>query len=276
MGAVFALLTGCGALVGVQDLEVVGEPTTTAPDSSAPVPDGGQPPADTGAPEDGAPPPPTPRRPPTGSYVYTITGSDELKGGFSSKRSYDGKKATLTIANDPDDERCFTQTFHYRDGYDETMHLCLVGDDYVQDKGTRDQRFDFGAGAATQQECKPGDTYYPAALTIGQSWPHSCTGGNQAETNAQSGDSAFTTAGTYTYAGQEQRTVATTNVEVLRFDDKREVTGAQTGRNDAVWYLAVKNGLLVRLTRDIQLTYPSFIGTITYIEKLDMTLDAPP
>lgn len=266
-----AALAGCGALVGVTDLEVTGDATVEVPDATPPAKDSGPPqpivdatpPADV----DGSPPP---TRPAPGVYTYSLTGHDEVKQ-ISWNKSYDGTKGTVTITHEG--ESCFTEAVHIRQDYDETFHFCQKGSDFVQDTGTRAQKFSFGFGAATNQECKPGDVYFPQAPVAAQSWTHDCLGSNAADGNGKKGGSTFRTVGPFTFVGPEVKTVAGTNVDVYHYHDDRVVSDSQKGTNKAEWFIS-RSGVLVRLERTITITYDSFIGPITYAESLTMMLDA--
>jgi hypothetical protein len=168
---------------------------------------------------------------------------------------------------------CFTLTIVLRGNYTETMSLCIKGIEVVEEGGTRSQQFAIGAAAQTTTECKPGDVYFTTAPSPGQMWTHDCTGKNSDD---KSGASTFKTAGTYRFVGNEAVAVKGIDLPVMHFHDDRTVSGAQSGTNIADWYFAVEDGLLVQLSRNINLNYPSGVGNIAYHESALMTLTGRP
>jgi hypothetical protein len=264
-------LVGCGALVGVQDLELVNEKNPTKPDARMPAEAGAVIIVDAGGGEsDGDVPLPPPQRPQPGKYTYDITGHDGLVGSFQNTNNYKDP-ATIELVYDGDD--CFTETFTIRPGYVETFHICRQAAAFAMDKGTRTQTL-YGVTVTTSQTCSPGDVYIPQVPSPAP-YKHSCTGHNDEQ---QSGDknSNFTTAGDYSFVGVEQIAISGSNVDVVHFHDAREVTGSQTGTNIADWYFSAKSGVVVRLKRNIDVHYKFGVFDTNYVEALDMTLAAPP
>lgn len=276
MGAsVVAALCGCGALVGVHDLDVVGDGESPAkPDSSAPEKDAAITPVDAGGESDvDASTTPPIERPPPGAYTYTITGSDGLKGSFGTSNQYT-EPAKLTITLEGSD--CYSQTLHIRAKYEETFHFCRRGPEFVMDTGDRDQTL-FNYRVQTHQTCTPGDLYFPQLPVATPPYAHSCTGHNAEQASGDS-NSNFTTAGNYTYVGIEKVPVNGSNIEVRHFKDERTVSGSQNGTNIADWFFDAKTGIVVRLRRTIDVHYKfnNIIDT-EYVETIeDMTISAPP
>lgn len=262
------LVSACGLIVGIKPLEVVtdddaGVVSSRDADTSADA-DGPSLDAPT---EVGAEPA---RRPPAGTYAYSVVGSDKISGAFTFVAPY-GPTATVTVEHL--EAGCFKQTVALRDNYQDSMHFCIKGVDSVQDTGSRSQQFALNIGAQTTTTCMPGDVYFSSAPSPGQSWNHDCTGQNKDD---KSGGSTFSTIGSYRFVGNELRSVAGVDVPVMHFHDERNVAGAQTGTNIADWYLAVEDGILVRLSRTIELDYNSVIGNIHYHESALLTLTTPP
>jgi len=205
--------------------------------------------------------------PAEGTYSYSVTGGDNLRGPFPLSTTY-GPTATVNVRHRG--ATCFAMTIIVRSGYDESMEMCLHGVDVAQESGVRTQNFPFITGATTALTCAPGDVYLTPAPSPGQVWTHDCAGKNK---DGKSGDSEFRTTGPYRFAGKESLSVGGRDVSVMHYHDEREVTGSQTGTNVADWYFAVDSGLLVRLTRKIDIEYRApFIGLVNYLETMEMTL----
>ena len=160
-------------------------------------------------------------------------------------------------------------TISLRRDYDETMHVCVVGLELVEDGGTRAQKFAVGS-ASTTVTCKPGDTYYSASTTPGL-WMHDCLGQN---TDTKTNPSLFEAHGDYVYRGDE--VAPGTTVLSRHYHDLRPVNGAQNGKNEADWYFSVADGMLEHLTRavDVQYAVPP-LGTVRYPEMTTLTLTPP-
>lgn len=254
-------LGGGNAPLAADDAGAQDAPANTVQDASSDL--------QTVSPEvDAAEPLPPPTRPNEGTYTYAVTGSEELKGIFPYKATYSAAK--VKIEHEGTD--CFKQTITLRDGYDEVMHECVVGLDIVQDAGTRTQKFPLIGGASTTLTCAPGDVYFGTNRAAGLPLAHTCDGQNSDD---KSGASGFTTAGSYTFVGEDTVVANSVGIPVLHYHDDRKVTGKQTGTNVADWYYAA-DGTLVRLVRNITISYPSIIGTVTYIESATLTLSGLP
>ncbi len=265
------LLPACGVLIGIAPLEVSddggvdgGVDVVVPPVAEASVPF-----VDASS-DDGATAIAPPRRPPEGTYVYSVTGNDRISGVLTFAATY-GPTASATVTHVGAD--CFTLKITLRPNYDETMNLCVKGLDVVGDSGTRSQQFALNIGARTTTDCKPGDTYFTSAPSPNQMWTHACSGKN---TDDRSGSSTFVTGGTYRYVGQEAIGIAGVDVPVMHFHQDRTVSGAQAGTTVADWYFGVGDGVLVRLSRNINLDYPSGLGNINYRETALMTLTKRP
>jgi hypothetical protein len=254
--------SACSTLIGIDtNLGVV-------PDAAIAVPEAAT--TDTGieagedAPSEVDAPTPPPVRPPEGTYVYSAQGGDTLSGAFTVSTPY-GPTATVTIAYDGPD--CFKQTLQLRTDYTEMMHLCIHGLEIKEDMGTRSQKFKFGAAAQTTLTCTPGDVYFSTASKLGP-WTHDCSGMN---TDNQSGNSTFRTFGTYSYLTDETFTVMGRDVLTKHFEDKRAVSGSQTGSNTEEWYFS-EDGILQRFHRVVDVDYAWNIYTIHYHEIADLLL----
>lgn len=265
-----ALLSACALLAGIDtDLDV----KPVADDASDSTFDRVAPPSDAGDDRtmdaDAAVLRP-PRLPAAGSYVYTVSGSDKLNGPFPSPQAKYGPTATVTIAHVSAD--CYDMTFTFRTDYEETMRMCVVGLELVQDRGVRKQKFNVGA-ASTTTTCKaPGDVYFTTAPTPPPK-THDCSGEN---TDDQSGASAFRTLGPYTFVGDETIPIMGKPTATRRFHDDRVVSGKQDGTNVGEWYFTVEDNVVARLERAVVIDYPTAFGKVTYVENVSMTLSERP
>ncbi len=262
--AVSAVATSaCGLIAGIGSIGVAdaGADAATDDEAAAPPP----PPTPDAAPVDSGPPA-VPTMPTPGVYTYSVSGSDKLSGILNSSNAY-GPFATVTVA--AGDGGCFTQSFHYRDRYDERMDMCIQDLFVVNVAGMRVQRFPLVGNVTTVQTCSPGDKYFTPAPDAGESWAHDCAG-NNADDQPDSGATAYRSAGAYQFVGEETIAVFGKTVPVLHFRSQRVVSGKQTGTNFAEWYLETKTGLLVRLERDVDVNYPAY--SVNYKESIDMKL----
>ncbi len=268
------LVSACGLILGVESLSVQDETAAAFDASSEDGPSNG--PIDSGSTEpfDAGVDDPIQERPPEGTYTYTVSGNDKVTGIVPLSTSTYGPTATVKVTYPG--AGCFQLLIHLRNNYDERMDFCLRPDgdlpreSFTHQGGQRTQKFSVGS-AATIQTCAPGDVYFNGAPPRDHVWRHECVGSN---TDDQSGsDSSFTTAGDYRFVGTETISVAGMDIPVLHFRDERTVTGSQTGTNDADWYFAANDGVLVKLTRTINIKYAGFA---TYTESLIMVLSGLP
>ncbi|MBS2020165.1 MAG: hypothetical protein JST00_45315 [Deltaproteobacteria bacterium] len=262
-----ALLTACGAILGIDtDLDVKASDAGAAEaevEAARPVDTGTD---DSTAVDTGVPPP---RRPPEGTYVYEVTGSDRVNTPFGSPQQTYGPTATLDISYVGAD--CFEMLFSFRNEYTEMMRMCVVGLDYVQDLGTRSQRFAVGS-AATTVKCTPGDAYFTTAPSPALR-VHDCAGDN---TDSRSGGSKFRVAGPYRFIGDENVDVKGVTVPTRHFKGDKGVSGAQNGSNVADWYFGAADGVLVRFVRKVDINFNSPIGQVKYLEDVTMVLAKRP
>jgi hypothetical protein len=258
------LASACGLLVGIEPLEVVArdDAAVVSVRDAATGADAADA-ASVDAPAEVGPRPPP--RPPAGTYAYTVVGGDTISGLFAIPAPY-GPTATVTVEHL--EAGCFAQTIALRSNYKDTMHFCIKGVEFVEDTSSRSQQFALHL-AETTTTCVPGDVYFTSAPSPGKTWNHDCTGQSKDDTT---GKSTFSAIGFYRFVGNEVRPIAGTDVPVLHFRDERNVTGAQTGTNIADWYLAVEDGMLVRLSRTVDLDY----NNIHYHESALLTLTTPP
>lgn len=260
------VVSACGALIGIDtELDVKATPDDAAnPFDRVPPPDASV----DGSVEADAPVILPPRLPAPGTYVYTVSGSDKLNGPFPSPQTSYGPTMNMLLSHVSAD--CFEMLFVFRKDYEETMRMCIVGLDLVQDRGARKQKFNVGA-ASTTLKCV-GDIYFTTKPTLPPQ-THDCTGENADD---QSGASAFRTLGPYTFVGDETIPIMGKPTATKRFHDDRVVSGKQDGTNVAEWHFAVEDNMVVRLERKVGIDYPTNFGKVEYVENLTMTLSARP
>lgn len=218
--------------------------------------------------------PSPPRRPAEGTYVYEISGTEDLT--TQGQRVY-GPTTEVTITYDSDGgAECYTMEFNLRTGYTESNHLCVRGFDVVEDRGFRRQMFPIGL-TTTTLTCVPGDLYFSTVASPSVQ-THKCDGNND-ETNTNS-NSKFRTMGPYTYVGPDVTAkVMGQDILVRHFHDERLVTSAsnsQSGSNVADWSFSADDGTLLLFKRNVDITYHVGPLNFRYVETLNMALSQRP
>jgi hypothetical protein len=264
-------VSACGLLIGIDpDLDVrPADAGTDAPDTAVVVVEAGK---DTSIDVEAGPSPP--RRPPEGTYVYEISGTEDLT--TQPQRVY-GPTTSVTIAYDSDGgAECYSMTFNLRTDYVETNHLCIRGLDVTMDRGTRDQTFPIGR-TLTTLSCVPGDIYFSTVASPSVQ-THKCDGDND-ENNTNS-KSKFRTMGPYSYVAPDVTAkVMGKDVVVRHFHDERLVTSlsnSQSGTNVAEWSFSAEDGTLQLFERRVDITYHVGPLNFRYVEKLNMSLSQLP
>ncbi len=201
------------------------------------------------------------RRPIAGVYSATGTGHEALS--FPPLGQDDGTVMPLTVQYETDG--CWVIRLDYNEAHWQTWRNC-PGDSIgtvVESGGQTYQRWDLGAAQIENTstfDCAPPSIVMMPDAPPGTAWTDTCTG-----TNTQAAGQT-TSAGPYTFVGDEDVVVAGAPVATRHYRQSRTLTGAQSGEQDADLWFVVATGLPVRSERSLRIESNSPVGAITYTE----------
>jgi hypothetical protein len=196
--------------------------------------------------------------------VYEATGDGREAISFPPVSQNDGTTMPVTVQHEPDG--CWTLEIDYNEAHWQTWNYC-PGDAtgrVVERGGQTYQRWDLGAASVENTStfvCDPPSVVFAPDDAAGATWQQSCEG-----TNTQTSGST-TSAGPYTFAGDELLLIGGEEVSTRHYRQVRAISGSQIGSQTAEIWIAIETGLPVRSTRSIQIDSSSPVGTITYTEN---------
>jgi hypothetical protein len=200
--------------------------------------------------------------PAAGVYLAIGEGSGRLSFPPLAQRDGDTMPVTLTHGSDS----CWTLTVDFNEVHRQTWDYCTdpSGSTVVETGGQTFQRWDLGATTLDNTStfgCTPPVLAHAVAAEVGSTWDQVCVGTNS--------DVAGTTrtAGTYTFVADEQLVIDGVEVDVHRYRQAREITGAQTGHQQTEIWIETASGMPVRAERNVRVDSESPVGTITYSEQ---------
>lgn len=228
---------------------------------------------------------PTLYAPAEGEYVYVQNTSAYSSGAFDASANKLGidyssidacgsnfnatrpQAASMpsTVVRDPasSDGVCWTIHIDIRPndgngGHQEDESFCARdGGLYARGQAStvQDQKWVFGAPIGTQSArattiCDPTTVYLLPDMKPGDSWLHACEG----TTTATSGK--YVSMGGYQYIGRETMPIDKVTEEVFHVRRDRAVSGVMKGREVTEFFLAVKDGMPLRVHRWTQITTP--------------------
>lgn len=208
-----------------------------------------------------------PVRPAAGVYEYEGTGTESLSLPPLSQSQGPTVPATVEhLGND-----CWSIRFDYSNNHWQKWNYCPLGADLVETGGESWQRWMIGATAITNLTTATCDDamVLPASRTPGQVWEASCTATNEAV------DGEATSAGDYTFVGDEDIEVGGHSVPTAHFVREREMSGAQEGSERSEVWFAVDTGLPIRNERTISVSTDTPVGASTYEEDGSFRLVGP-
>ena len=202
--------------------------------------------------------------PPAGVYEYRGSGHESLDKPPKSQDQ--GPVIPATITHQPNG--CWVFRVDYSTGHWQSWNYC-TSDGQLDEKGGQTyEKWNFvvfQVASTSTFTCPSSVTILPG-MVPGDTWTQTCTG----TTSAVKG--SVTTAGPYTYIGEETMTIGGTKVAAYHFHRLRTLSGAQTGtEDDEVWF-AKSNGMPLRNVRKNVVKSDSPIGKVTYTETGDFTL----
>lgn len=199
-------------------------------------------------------------RPPEGLYVYAGEGSERIS--FPPNSQEDGAQLPASVVHNTDG--CWTFKVDYNEWHWQDWLFCPDGDRMVEAAGHTYQKWDFVAFAVDNLStftCEPPNVIIDPAAEPGASWTTTCVGTNE----QVSGET--TTSGSYEFVGNETLTVGGEEVGAYHYRMEQDITGAQSGNQQADWWFAVDNGLPLKNIRHIVIESDSPLGTISYTEE---------
>jgi hypothetical protein len=200
--------------------------------------------------------------PPAG--VYTATGEGQESLSFPPISQTDGAVMPATVTHHPDG--CWTFTLDYNEAHTQTWRYCIDESNrtLVEQGGQTFQRWDLGAltveNTSTFVCDPPAFAFDPDAIPATE-WNQRCEG-----TNSQTAG-VTVSVGPYVFLEAETLTVGGDDIATHHYRQTRTLSGAQTGTQTAEIWIAVDDGLPLRIERAVELDSSSPVGTITYTEN---------
>ena len=203
--------------------------------------------------------------PPAGVYEYDAEGTERLSL-LDTTQSWG---ATVPASVAYDDEGCWTIRFDFSTNHHQTLRYCAEEGVLTETGGETFQRFDFVAFEAedtTVFTCEPPSVAVRASAAPGDAWTQSCTGTSSAQGTEVHSD------GTTTFVGTEEVTVDGAPVAALHYRMARSLSGDQQGDEVTEHWYAADDGMLLRVTHDVEVVSPSPVGDVAYTETGSLVL----
>lgn len=201
-------------------------------------------------------------RPPAGVYTYAGSGEEHLS--FLSTSQTQGPTIPGTVTHTTGG--CWTFAVEYNTFHRQTWEWCARGDRLLESGGTTRQQFDFVAFTVDEHSevvCDP-----PFALADREARAGAVVS-TRCETHSDTTGTDMVSTGTVRFVGRETVDVGGAAVPALHYRADRTFTGDQTGRERTDLWLAERDGLPLRNTRDIQVVSPAPapLDEVTYSER---------
>ena len=206
-------------------------------------------------------------RPAAGVYVYLGKGTEHLSAPPKTQKQ--GPKMPATVTHRADG--CWTLRIDYSTNHWQSYVYCPRGAGLYETGGQTFERFDFvftKVDTTATFKCTPENPTVLSGMTPGQKWDQQCTGSN----TGVKGE--VTTAGPYTFVGEESVDVGGTPVPAYHFHQERSLTGAQTGTQEADLWFDKTNGMPLRNEHHYVVDSDSPIGKIRFTETAEFRLSS--
>jgi hypothetical protein len=203
--------------------------------------------------------------PEPGVYTYVGEGTERLSILAASQRWGPHMPVTVTTTA----PGCWTFRVEYSTNHVQEVFHCARGRVLEETGGRTEQRFDFGAFAVDDTQdftCRPPSQSIRVEARRGDSWPQSCTG------HSVERGTTVISAGTTTFLGRERLRIAGSPVEADHYRVDRTLSGSQTGTEHSELWYAARDGLPLRIRRDIRVESPSPLGAVVYTERGMLTI----
>lgn len=205
-------------------------------------------------------------RPAQGVYTATGSGSERLSFQTSGQSIGPTLPATVTWTGDA----CWDFRLDFNANHSQTWTYCQEGDGVVERGVSVFQRFDLVVAqpeSRSTSKCDPPNPTVQRTAEVGRTWPTSCV--VTTDTGATSEET-----GTATFEGNETLVVGGQEVPTGRFRSDRVYSGGQEGQGRYEDWYAVDSGLPIRSRWTLEITSGSPVGTVTYLESGEWTLDS--
>lgn len=199
-------------------------------------------------------------RPAPGVYTFLGTGTEKLS--LLATTQHWGPRIPVTVTEGSNG--CWTFRVDFSTHHSQSVHYCARGRVLEQTDEVTIQSFDFvafKAGDTNVTVCKPAIDRIRVDAEPGAQWHVACDG------RSKSRGTKFHAGGTDTFVGTEKLEVGTEAVSTYHYSVDRTLTGSQSGRERYdIWY-SVRDGLPIRVEREVEVKSPSPVGAVTYTEQ---------
>jgi hypothetical protein len=198
--------------------------------------------------------------PQPGVYQYRGDGVDRISVLGTTQRW--GSEVRGIVTNDGGG--CWTFEALFNSLHSQSWRYCVRDGALYEHGGESVQEFDFGTWSAKDHStftCSQPGVVLRARERVGASYPLRCEG------HSEQNDTDTVSSGTMTLVGRETIDVGGEPLETFHVRSARTVSRDQHGTERSDNWFSVKTGLLVKMTRDIQVSSKTFIGDVRYHEQ---------
>lgn len=199
-------------------------------------------------------------RPAVGVYTYRGTGTERLS--VLGTTQHWGPELPGTISRAVDG--CWTFRIEYSTHHQQDWDYCPNGTTLQETGGQTLQSFSFVATTLEDLQlftCDPPADAIRLEAKPGEHWRQACEG------HSPSRGTSVRSTGTNTYVGLTNVRVGSAQVLAYHSRIRRELSGSQTGTEQMDMWFSTRDGMPLRVTRDIAVDTPSPIGAVTYTER---------
>jgi hypothetical protein len=209
--------------------------------------------------------PAAPLIPAEGVYQYRGTGTEHLDKPPKTQPQGPDIPGTVTHL----EGGCWRLRVDYNTNHWQSWDYCSTATGLTEDAGEFFQRLDLGPVAvetSSTYTCSPPADAIQLTQTAGDQWHHACSG------TSTSSDGEVTSAGPYTFVGEERLDIDGRDVTTLHYHRVRTLGGGQSGTEDVETWFEATTGLPVKNSRVITVHSDSALGRVTYTERGTFTL----
>jgi hypothetical protein len=199
-------------------------------------------------------------RPPPGVYSYQGTGTEKLSVLATSQQW--GPRIPGTVTHQP--RGCWTFRVDYSTNHAQTWSWCPTRTVLRENGGRTTQTFDFVAASLTDVEvftCDPPPDTIRLDARPGDRWKRACAG------HSVDRGTKVQTKGTSTYVGPAGVVVAGRSEPAYHYRAEQALSGSQHGAERMDTWFSARDGLPLRIVRDVHVFSPSPLGDISYTER---------